>query len=113
MKRGRNVEASVRDASLDLSLTGFDEDELEKLLAGEDLVDALEEGETPAPPKKQIMKPGDVWRLGDHRLACGDSTDVALIRRAVAGTLADSMVTYPPYGVDYSSTALPTCTSPT
>jgi len=64
----------LRAASVDLSLTGFDDDEINKLLAGEELVEALEEGEAPAPPKKPITKPGDVWRLGAHRLAAEIAT---------------------------------------
>lgn len=42
---------------------------------------------------------GDIWRLGDHRLMCGDSTDEAAIKRLMDGDKADMVFTDPPYGV--------------
>lgn len=46
-------------------------------------------------------KTGDIWQLGDHRLICGDSTDVNIIDRLMDGVKADMVFTDPPYGVDY------------
>lgn len=42
---------------------------------------------------------GDIWRLGEHRLMCGDSTDEAAIKRLMDGDKADMLFTDPPYGV--------------
>lgn len=42
---------------------------------------------------------GDIWRLGEHRLMCGDSTDEAMIKRLMDGDMADMVFTDPPYGV--------------
>lgn len=56
-----------------------------------------EEKEAKAPR----VKPGEIWALGDHRLACGDSTDAALVARLLAGAVPEIMVTDPPYGVSY------------
>ena len=42
---------------------------------------------------------GDIWRLGEHRLMCGDSTDEAAIKRLMDGDKADMVFTDPPYGV--------------
>lgn len=42
---------------------------------------------------------GDIWRLGEHRLMCGDSTDEAAIKRLIDGDKADMVFTDPPYGV--------------
>lgn len=42
---------------------------------------------------------GDIWRLGEHRLMCGDSTDEAAIKRLMDGDKADMVFTAPPYGV--------------
>lgn len=54
-------------------------------------------------PKKPVAKKGDVWKLGDHRLMCGDSTDA----KDVAGLLGDDKIdlclTDPPYCVDYEN----------
>ena len=47
-------------------------------------------------------KAGDIWKLGDHRLICGDSTDQATIDALMDGSSADLLVTDPPYNVDYT-----------
>ncbi len=54
--------------------------------------------ETPAEP---VSKPGDLWLLGPHRIACGDSTEPATVQRLMAGERAVGMFTDPPYLVDY------------
>ena len=45
-------------------------------------------------------KMGDIWRLGNHRLMCGDSTDVNVIDRLMDGVKAKLLLTDPPYGID-------------
>jgi hypothetical protein len=45
--------------------------------------------------------PGDVWLLGAHRIACGDSRDAGLVKSLFAGAAPQLMVTDPPYGVEY------------
>ncbi|MDY6418898.1 MAG: hypothetical protein SPK87_09170, partial [Bacteroidales bacterium] len=53
-------------------------------------------------PNKGILvrcKPGDIWELGDHRLMCGDSTDLETVKSLMGGGLADMVFTDPPYGV--------------
>lgn len=44
-------------------------------------------------------QPGDIWQLGDHRLMCGDSTDLDTVKSLMGGGLADMVFTDPPYGV--------------
>jgi DNA modification methylase len=46
-------------------------------------------------------KPGDLWILGNHRLLCGDSTNVQHVERLMGGEKADMLFTDPPYGVNY------------
>ena len=58
----------------------------------------------PAVPEVPVSRAGDVWLLGRHRLACGDSTDAAVVGRALAGVRPHLMVTDPPYGVQYDPT---------
>lgn len=44
---------------------------------------------------------GDLWQLGEHRLICGDSTDVAVLEKLMGGAEADLLLTDPPYNVGY------------
>jgi len=45
-------------------------------------------------------KLGDLWQLGNHKLICGDSTDIAVIDRLMDGVKAKLLLTDPPYGID-------------
>ena len=87
----------------DLSLVGFDDGELDALLAGQVDETASCEGEDDIPeaPAIPISRPGDLWLLGTHRLLCGDSTIVTDVDRVLADVTPLLMVTDPPYGVDY------------
>ena len=57
------------------------------------------EDEPPEPPTEPKAKLGDLYILGNHRLICGDSTDVAVIDRLMDGVKADCVFTDPPYGM--------------
>ena len=48
-----------------------------------------------------VSQAGDLWRLGEHRLLCGDATDPANVDKLIAGSKPRWMWTDPPYGVDY------------
>lgn len=91
--------AGLADDDFDLSLLGFNEDELAALLVDktEGLTDPDDVPEVPADPVSVL---GDVWLLGKHRLACGDCTDVGAIDAALQGRKADLCLTDPPYGLD-------------
>jgi DNA modification methylase len=58
--------------------------------------------DVPEPPADPITKPGDLWILGNHRLLCGDSTDVLAVERLMDGQKADMVFTDPPYGFNYT-----------
>jgi DNA modification methylase len=93
----------LQATDIDLSLTGFDQDEISGFLAK---FDATTEGLTdedacPETPATPVTLPGDVWILGRHRLMCADSTSIDSVSRLMAGEKADLCVTDPPYGVDY------------
>jgi len=88
----------------DLSLIGFDDAELEALLAGEvDPETASSEGEDDVPeaPETPISRSGDLWLLGKHRLLCGDATVATDVELLLGDVKPQLMVTDPPYGVDY------------
>lgn len=57
----------------------------------------------PSPEKKRnsSVKKGDVFRLGEHRLACGNAADAALVKRLVGKDRIQLILTDPPYGVAY------------
>ncbi len=84
-----------------LDSTGWDEDSLRELLSrlengqGSGLIDPGP-GEPPAEP---FTQGGDVWQLGEHRLACGDARDEQLLVGLLEGEKAQLAVTSPPYGV--------------
>lgn len=85
---------------VDLSSTGFDEDEIARALAegGEGLTDP---DEVPEAPARAVTVQGDTWLLGKHRLRCGDSTSATDVEALLAGVKPHLMVTDPPYGVEY------------
>jgi DNA modification methylase len=93
----------------DLSLTGFDEAELEALVqdlpepVAEEESKSEEDGEQPELELREGLKEGTVWQLGRHKLYCGDSTDSGTITLLFNGKTVDSLVCDPPYGVDYGS----------
>jgi DNA modification methylase len=85
----------------DVSLTGFDAVEIDKLLSSS--MDAEEDGfnvdaelEKPA-----FSKLGDLWTLGRHRVICGDSTKPETYTVLMRGKQANLILTDPPYGIDY------------
>ena len=93
------------DGDFDLELTGFDELELEKLLAAEAGEGLTEDDAVPEAPEVPTSKLGDIWVLGDHRLICGDSTDREIVDLIMDGQLADMVFTDPPYNIDYQGSA--------
>lgn len=92
--------ADLQAMDFDVSLAGFDADELAELLADktEGLTDPDEVPEAPAEPVSVL---GDVWLLGKHRIVCGDSTDADVVAKCLNGVVPHLMVTDPPYGVEY------------
>ena len=93
---------------LDLTLTGFGEDELEDLLRRVDVqerrdrpevfdLDAAIEQATKQPRAKR----GDVWQVGEHRVMCGDATNRGDVERLLGEQRARMAFTDPPYNVDY------------
>jgi hypothetical protein len=59
----------LRAVGFDLTLTGFDQDELDRLLVVEPDLEG-DPDDAPEPPVDPISKPGDLWICGDHRVLC-------------------------------------------
>jgi DNA modification methylase len=83
----------------DLSLLGFDEDELLKLLKTEVEEGLTDPDDVPAPPDAAVTQPGDLWILGNHRLLCGDSSKPEDLDRLLGGKTIQLVNTDPPYNV--------------
>jgi hypothetical protein len=101
-----SVEISeLQGVDFDLSVLGFDEAELSKLMGDiedvkDDDFDVDEELKKPA-----ATKVGDLWLLGNHRLICGDSTKIDTFTVLMDGKQANLVVTDPPYNVNYEGSA--------
>lgn len=92
---------SLDDAGFDLTLTGFNDDELAELLAGDEQEKPdADPDAAPAAPDEPKTVPGDVWLLGAHRVCCGDSTSPDDWDRLMQHERADIVWTDPPYNVD-------------
>ena len=88
--------------SFDLSLLGFEADELNALLNPIKETEGLtDEDEVPEVPEEPKTKPGDIYKLGRHRLMCGDSTSIDAVEKLMDGSLVDILITDPPYNVAY------------
>jgi DNA modification methylase len=86
----------------DLTLTGFEDDELDRLLRGQDFTGARDdEDDVPETPENPVTRRGDLWILGQHRLLCGDSTVATDVERLLGGVKPHLMISDPPYGVHY------------
>jgi DNA modification methylase len=86
----------------DVSVLGFDPEELDRLLTDlapeQGLVD---EDEVPPTPSQAVSLLGDVWVLGKHRLLCGDSTQAESFNKLLAGQPADMIFGDAPYNCNY------------
>ena len=89
----------LQTAGFDLSLLGFDSDELLKLMSGDVAEGLTDPDDVPAPPDKAVTQPGDLWILGDHRLLCGDSSKPEHLDRLMGGKTIQLVNTDPPYNV--------------
>ena len=93
---------------IDLSLSGFGEDEIRDLLRSLetrekkeraedfDLDSALEDA-----TRTPRSKPGEIWVLGEHRLLCGDATRPEDVEKLLGGRQASMAFTDPPYNVSF------------
>jgi DNA modification methylase len=89
------------DLDFDVSITGFDMPEIDVLMAG---LDAKPSKPDPADAVPQVAdravtRLGDVWRIGPHRLICGDSLNPETYERLLDGEKAQMVFTDPPYNV--------------
>lgn len=95
-----------------VSLTGFDTEEVDSLLDSfnyeEDIEKPIIEDDFQVnefienhPEAKTKM--GQLWKLGNHYLLCGDATKAADVEKLLQGKKANLVVTDPPYNVAVKS----------
>jgi len=83
-----------------LEILGFDKDELAALLEPEVVEGLTDEDDVPELPEEPKTKLGDIYKLGNHRLMCGDSTFIDDVEKLMQGTYPDLVHTDPPYGMN-------------
>ena len=102
------------DFDMDILANEFDIDELVdwgfKHIDLDINIDKITEGNTEddhiPEVKESRVKLGDVWKLGKHRLMCGDSTKESDVNKLMNGEKADMVFTDPPYGIDFTGQLL-------
>ncbi len=94
------AELSRLDLDFDLDITGFETAEIDLLVDGptkqtkEDSADRV-----PEPQKLAVTRPGDMWRLGDHLLLCGNALEPESFRLLMGEDRARLVFSDPPYNV--------------
>ncbi len=96
--------ADLKADGYDVGMTGFSAGEILDLLGGTG-PEGADPDDAPALPVVAFSRPGDVWTLGAHRLAVGDSTDVGTYDRLLGAERVDCCWTDPPYNVAYEGSA--------
>ena len=91
-------ELEAKDFKLDL--LGFNDEQLNNILF-EEKQGLTDEDEVPEAPEEPISKLGDIWKLGKHKLICGDSTKLETYEKLCGETKVDLYLTDPPYNVSY------------
>ena len=91
----------LQETNFDLSLVGFDDEELARLLAAEEATGLTDEDDAPEIREVPNSVAGDLWNLGSHTLLVGDATNEADVARLMNGAAADLVFTDLPYNVNY------------
>ena len=90
----------------DISLTGFDDLELENFgiedPKEQEPVEVVEDDYEEPDELEVTVQTGDIYVLGNHRLMCGDSTKIDDVEKLMNGKKADMVFTDPPYNVAYT-----------
>jgi DNA modification methylase len=92
----------LKDQDFDLTLLGFDDKELDALLAPETTEGLTDEDSVPDTPIEPKTKLGDIYILENHRLMCGDSTSIDAVEKLMDGNSVDLIFTDPPYNVAFN-----------
>lgn len=96
---------ALQGVDFDVGLTGFNDDEIADLFAGDDKSEAEDDDFdlSAALEKASFVQRGDIWTVGRHRLMCGDATSAEDVAALMDGKKANLIVTDPPYNVAFES----------
>lgn len=96
---------ALQGMDFDVALTGFSDDDLADLFAGDDKTQVEEDDFdlNEALEKAAFVEKGDIWLVGRHRLMCGDATSSEDVVKLMDGKRANLILTDPPYGVSFQS----------
>jgi DNA modification methylase len=86
------------DLDLELTLTGFDTAEIDRLTGAVKVGDTAAD-QVRAPPAAPVSARGDLWRLGEHRLLCGDALEPAAWSALMQGDRAALVISDLPYNL--------------
>lgn len=95
----------LEELGFDLGIIGFDNKELDTLMAPEVTEGLVDEDEVPEAPPEPRTKLGDIYIMGAHRLMCGDSTSIDAVEKLMEGKKCDMVWTDPPYNVAIEGSA--------
>ncbi len=94
--------AGLSEENFNLDLLGFDSSELDKFLENDEEY-LTDEDEVPELPKEPKAKLGDIYKLGEHKIMCGDCISEENLKNLLENKKADLVFTDPPYNADYKS----------
>jgi len=97
-----NIQELRLDPAFDVTVTGYETAELDIMGAnGNPTLEAVDEI-PPVGTGAAVTGPGDLWRIGNHLVLCGDATDKGAYETLMSGELAQMVFTDPPYNVPIS-----------
>ena len=98
--------AELDEADFNLELMGFDDEEIERLLHGDDdNIGLTDDDAVPEVSDDVVTKPGDVWVMGEHKVICGDATKADDYKSLLGDEHVAMVWQDPPYGVNYANSA--------
>ena len=90
------LDLELPEIDMDMSAFGFD------LTKPDEPKEVQEDDFDEEPSADPKAKRGDIYKLGNHRLMCGDSTSAEEVAKLMNGAKADMVFTDPPYNVNYA-----------
>lgn len=100
MAKAREEFEFLQDFEIELGQTAFDTTEIDLVLGGEDPAVSPEDDIEDLPPEYHpVTRTGDIWRLGQHRLICGNALQAETYEALMPDEAAEIVFTDPPYNV--------------